>query len=124
MKMLAVILLFNILMTTVACQQIVPGRVDVVASGTATVEVTASLRILDQLEALCIKETAPESYPSSADRDKAVADCVFGHLSSIGSPSSALTDFTGQYCGAGADLQGLTESELATIRSTCAALGK
>lgn len=108
----------------VACGQLVPDRVDVVNSGTSTIEVTASLRIIDQLRELCTDQLSVIDYPTSNARASAVSTCIFDHLNNIGSPSSALTGFVSQYCGAGANLAGLTPSQIASIAATCSALGK
>jgi len=107
-----------------ACGQMVPDRVDVVTSGTSTVEVTASLRIIDQLRELCTDQLSTVDYPTSNARASAISTCIFEHLSNIGSSSSALTGFVSQYCGAGANLTGLTPSQIASIAATCIALGK
>lgn len=117
-KLLALVLFIS------GCSKLAPDRIDVVNSGTSTIEVTASLRIIDQLKALCTDQLSPISYPTLADRNSAISSCVFEHLSTIGGPTSALTDFASQYCGTNANLTGLTPSQIASIAATCAAMGK
>ncbi len=123
-------LLVLLLLATAACQQVVPDKVETESSGTVksestvTVEITASLRIIDQLKELCLEQLAPVVYPTPEEKSKAVADCVFEHLATIGSSTSALTDYVSTYCGAGADLSGLTPEQVASVQQTCTALGK
>ncbi len=113
----------------VGCKQVVPDKVETESSGTVktestvTVEITASLRVIDQLKTLCLEQLAPVVYPTPEEKSKAVADCVFEHLATIGSSTSALTDYVSTYCGAGANLSGLTPEQIASVQQTCTALG-
>lgn len=107
-----------------ACGQLVPNHVDVVTSGTSTIEITASLRIIDQLRVLCTDQLSVIVYPTQEARSSAISSCIFEHLNTIGGSTSVLTDFVLQYCGVGADLSALTPDQVASIASTCKALGK
>ncbi len=104
------------------CQQLVPGRVDVVQSGTSTTEVTVSLRVIDQIKQLCTEQVAPVVFATKGEHDKAVADCVFEHLSSI-TTTGALNDYVKKYCQPTSDLSAFTAEQIAAIDSTCATLG-
>lgn len=115
--------LLAITLLITGCTKLAPDRIDAVASGTATIEITASLRIIDQLKALCTEQLSPIVYPSPEARASAISSCVFNHLNSIGTPTSALTDFVTQYCGPNANLSGLTPSQISSIIQTCTALG-
>lgn len=118
------IILFGLVLLIIGCKQLVPDKTEMVTSGKTTVEITVSLQLIEQLKQLCTDQLAPVIYPSAADRSSAISSCVFEHLSSIGTSTSALTDFVTQYCGHNANLTGLTPDQVASIASTCLALGK
>ena len=119
-----IMLLLLLSALSMGCAQLVPDRVDAVASGTATVEATVSLRVLDQLHELCADQLGATPYPTEKERRAAVATCTFEHLSNIGGPSSALTQFATTYCGSGANLVGLTQEQVTSIAATCAVIGR
>lgn len=107
---------------TMACSQIVPSRVDVVQSGTSTTEVTVSLRVIDQIKSLCTAQMAPLYFNSIEEREAAVAECTFEHLSSVTSTAS-LNVFAEQYCQPWSDLSAFTPEQQVSIDSACIALG-
>lgn len=116
--MLNKILLLVIMSLFLACQ----GRFDVVQSGTSTTEITVSFRVIDQIKALCTAQLSTTSYSNQFEYNKAVADCVFAHLSSITS-IGALNTFANQYCQPTSDLSSFTPAQIVSINTTCAALG-
>lgn len=102
----------------------VPNRVEVVASGEATVVVTVNLQLIDQLTELCRDQMAPLGFPSELERKKAVADCVFQHMGDLGGDTAALGSFVSTYCGPNADLSKYSAVQQASIRQTCSALSQ
>jgi len=105
------------------CTQLVPSRTDIVTSGTNTIEITVSVKLIDQLKTLCEDQLAPLDYPSLSLRKKAVSDCVFEHLQTIGASTSAIGSFVDTYCGPNANYTGLTPGQITSLAASCAALG-
>lgn len=117
-SILSMVLLLIITVYLVGCGNSIPSRIDVVNSGTSKIELTVSLELINQLKDLCTKQLSPVVFPTRADMDKAISDCVFAHLNM----STGSATFGQQYC-TGADLSGFTPEQIATIDATCASLG-
>ena len=118
------ILMFFLLLVIGCANKVeVPSTVEQHVSGQATVTTTIELGFLDQLTKLCTDEFGTTIYATSADHDKAVADCVFNHLSLLNVTPAQLSTFGSNYCKAGADLSSFTLDQQTQILSTCKALG-
>jgi len=112
------LILFMCSLYIIGCGNSIPSRIDVVNSGTSKIELTVSLELINQLKDLCTKQLSPVVFPTRADMDKAISDCVFAHLNM----STGSATFGQQYC-TGADLSGYTPEQISTIETTCQALG-
>jgi len=106
-----------------ACNNDVKTEGVVTVTGKATVEVTVSLEVLNQLQNLCTMQLASVAYPSDAERQSAIASCVFQHFSNVGGSTAALSTFGSTYCGPNANLSQLTPEQIISVQQSCSILG-
>ena len=87
------IALSTMLSTTLGC-----GGYNLSQSGKSTTYVSLKFEFIDQLKELCQDTHIQKDYQTLELYNKAVGDCVFDHLSSVGVAAPTIKSFQEQHC--------------------------